>query len=403
MSDSGTKEDDHIGRLVRGYKFLAVFSLLLCLGAALLVGMMVRHHQAALTLSAAREAAQARALEFYARQYVRDGNPAYRESLRDAIAQFRAVHDYLAGGGADSALAVMPESARRVYFHDPYNIDTLAHDYLDHAEALMQVPDKQVSKSNPHYIFLATKAAALQRGLDSAVETLDFEDRHETERLEYMILFTLLLIPATLIGQAFLVMQPLVRQARRDLPDYRDMSLVDPLTGLDNLVSIMRKGGKHAHASVRHNRPMCLCVINIDNFGAICEAYGQAAGNAVLKSAADLMLRAIRAEDELARIGEDEFALLLPFTRLEQGHHQADRLRLLVEQTALACAAQPDLHITISAGIAEIDPGLPEFDMMLSAARDALAAARAEGPNRVAAAERKVYNIKLVPAVERLN
>ena len=68
---------------------------------------------------------------------------------------------------------------------------------------------------------------------------------------------------------------------------------------------------------------------------------------------------------------------------------------------ALAYAEQPDLHLTISVGIAELDPALPEFEVMLAAARDALGKAKLDGRNRVVAAERKVYNIKLVPGVER--
>jgi diguanylate cyclase (GGDEF)-like protein len=121
----------------------------------------------------------------------------------------------------------------------------------------------------------------------------------------------------------------------------------------------------------------------------------------VLKSCADLLCRAIRAEDELARIDDDEFALLLPFTRLEQAHHLAERLRLLVERTALACAAQPGLFVTISIGIAELDPGLPQFDSMLAAARDALGHAKLDGRNRVSIAERKPYNIRLVSVSEQ--
>jgi diguanylate cyclase (GGDEF)-like protein len=191
------------------------------------------------------------------------------------------------------------------------------------------------------------------------------------------------------------VVLPLLELARHEIPGYSDFTLVDRLTGLDNLPCIRQKGEKHAHASVRHDRPLSLCVINLDNFGAIIGRHGSGAGDRVLKSCADLLFRAIRAEDELARIDDDEFALLLPFTKLEQAQHMAERLRMLVEKTALTCTPEPALFITISIGIAELDSGLPQFDTMLASARDALGHAKLAGRNRVLAAERKVYDIRL--------
>jgi diguanylate cyclase (GGDEF)-like protein len=388
-------------RLARGHALLAGAALCLLLCAGALAVLLAGHRLGSLSLIAAREAAQARQLEFQARDYVRAKNPRDREGLRDSISLLRVSHEYLAGTGADSGGGRMPASVRRIYYGAPYNLDSLIRAYIAHGEALLQMPEPDLAAANPHYDFIAGRAATLQRGLDAAAENYDFEDRRQAQRYEYFILFTLLALLGVLAAEAALVAGPLLRLALREAPGYADFSLADRLTGLDNLACIAGKGEKHIRASLRHGRPLSLCVVNLDNCGEIIGRYGPEAADSVLKSCADLLCRAIRAEDELARIDDDEFALLLPFTRLEQAHHLAERLRLLVERTALARAAQPGLFVTISIGLAELDPGLPQFDAMLAAARDALGHAKLDGRNRVCVAERKPYNIRLVSVSEQ--
>lgn len=123
----------------------------------------------------------------------------------------------------------------------------------------------------------------------------------------------------------------------------------DPLTGLLN----HRVFHEHLRAEVsrtrRHGGNVSLAVIDIDHFKELNDGVGHDVGDRILSALADRLSRVARAEDTVARIGGDEFALLLPETDRLQGLSVVERLRRLV-------AAEPleGRSITLSAGICDM-------------------------------------------------
>ena len=123
-------------------------------------------------------------------------------------------------------------------------------------------------------------------------------------------------------------------------------------------------------------------MIDIDHFKFINDTYGHAAGDQALSTFAKICLTNIREIDMFARVGGDEFALLLPETKLEQAYTIVERIRQNLLPLPIDLAGNPVL-ITISSGISILESKDDSLDALLSRADQALYQAKEAGRNRV--------------------
>ncbi len=158
------------------------------------------------------------------------------------------------------------------------------------------------------------------------------------------------------------------------------LASTDPLTGLLNRGRFFELAGEEVSRSRRYERPLAVVMLDIDLFKNINDTYGHTAGDAALKSFADLCRSLIRAPDIIGRIGGEEFALLLPETNGVSARALADRLRAAV--AAMRIDGLPAV-MTVSAGISELAPDETAIDAALSRADGALYEAKRGGRNRV--------------------
>jgi diguanylate cyclase (GGDEF)-like protein len=133
----------------------------------------------------------------------------------------------------------------------------------------------------------------------------------------------------------------------------------------------------------RYGRPASVLVIDLDRMKAVNDALGHRAGDYVLRAVADVLRRELRTNDISARMGGDEFAVLLPETTPDAAAAVADRLVREIR----ACRIAPDdggpaAWTTVSIGVAALDPALPA-DRALSGADAAMYAAKRAGGDRV--------------------
>jgi diguanylate cyclase (GGDEF)-like protein len=152
----------------------------------------------------------------------------------------------------------------------------------------------------------------------------------------------------------------------------------DGLTGLSNRRAILTQLGGMVSAARRHGHPLSIAVCDLDHFKRINDSHGHKTGDAVLVAAAHAMGTHLRAEDQLGRLGGEEFLVLLPDTDAAAAHHVASKLR-----AELAAAGTP-VPVTVSIGVATWDGEAPED--LLHRADEALYAAKAAGRDRVMAA-----------------
>jgi two-component system, cell cycle response regulator len=152
----------------------------------------------------------------------------------------------------------------------------------------------------------------------------------------------------------------------------------DGLTGLSNRRAILTQMGGMVSAARRHGHPLSIAVCDLDHFKRINDDHGHKTGDAVLVAAAHAVGARLRAEDQIGRLGGEEFLVLLPDTDADAAHHVASKLR-----AELAQAGAP-VPVTISIGVATWEGETPEA--LLHRADEALYAAKQAGRDRVMAA-----------------
>lgn len=155
----------------------------------------------------------------------------------------------------------------------------------------------------------------------------------------------------------------------------------DGLTGLLNRrVGMQRLTEAHSH-SLRHHRPLSILVIDVDHFKDINDRYLHAAGDAVLRELADLLRQVCRTSDIIARMGGEEFLIVLPDTARDAAYALCERIQETVWQNNWE-RIQPGLKVTLSIGVCADGLALTA-EQLLNHADSRLYEAKALGRNRV--------------------
>ena len=162
--------------------------------------------------------------------------------------------------------------------------------------------------------------------------------------------------------------------------DEQSRAQVDALTRLANRLAYDERIQQEFNRWQRYNKPLTICIIDIDKFKNVNDKYGHKVGDKVLRTVAELCDSRVRETDFLARYGGEEFVLLLPETPLEQSITLADNLRKEVEKCNFHYAKDP-VAITISCGLAEFKQG-DTPDSVFVRADKALYAAKQGGRNQ---------------------
>jgi two-component system cell cycle response regulator len=143
------------------------------------------------------------------------------------------------------------------------------------------------------------------------------------------------------------------RQLEGALDEIRALTLTDPLTGCYNRRYLDERLVEQFVRSQRSGRELSLAIVDIDHFKRVNDTHGHAAGDEVLRGLADILIREMRAQvDWVARIGGEEFVVLLPETGLEAARLVAERLRIAVAAAHFNVDEVTTLRITASFGVA---------------------------------------------------
>ncbi|MGE0870470.1 MAG: diguanylate cyclase [Kofleriaceae bacterium] len=161
-------------------------------------------------------------------------------------------------------------------------------------------------------------------------------------------------------------------------------ALRDPLTRLFNKRYFLDRLASEVKFARRHETALSLLLIDIDHFKTVNDNHGHLAGDAVLVKLAEVLLRAVREEDVVARFGGEELAIILRAVPLDAAFQLSDRLRRLIEQTIIQHQDR-EIRATVSIGVAMFAGSERDTaDMLIEAADQALYRAKNAGRNRVA-------------------
>jgi two-component system, cell cycle response regulator len=159
------------------------------------------------------------------------------------------------------------------------------------------------------------------------------------------------------------------------------LALTDPLTGLPNRRAFEESLSREVALAIRHVRPLSLLLLDLDHFKRVNDTFGHPAGDEVLASLGLLLGRQGRRGDVVARIGGEEFAVVLPETGKEQAAATAERIRIAVSSSPLGARAK--VPVTVSIGVASLPQPCGDLETLVSTADAALYAAKSAGRDRV--------------------
>lgn len=159
-------------------------------------------------------------------------------------------------------------------------------------------------------------------------------------------------------------------------------SLTDGLTGINNRAAFDGRFAEEWSRAQRYDMPLSLLLLDVDCFKSFNDSFGHIAGDELLQMLARLLQTTARIIDFVARYGGEEFVVLLPNTAGEGALLMGERFRAAVEDMPT-----PHRAVTISVGVATINPSTPDGLALIDAADKALYAAKESGRNRVVQAQ----------------
>ena len=172
-------------------------------------------------------------------------------------------------------------------------------------------------------------------------------------------------------------------EAGRHLEDLARLARTDALTRLPNRRALEEELSRAVARAMRAGTALSALALDVDRFKRVNDEHGHAAGDAVLAAVAARAAAALRAGDLIARVGGEEFAVLLPGADLGRAREAAERIREAIAAEPIA-AGKVSLPVTASIGCASLAPGESDGRGLLGRADARLYEAKQAGRNRVA-------------------
>lgn len=163
------------------------------------------------------------------------------------------------------------------------------------------------------------------------------------------------------------------------LDSCEEAAFTDHLTGLANRRRFERQLDREVARTIRYGHPFCLLMLDIDQFKLVNDTHGHEAGDDTLTRLGRTLQEGTRGIDLAARIGGEEFGIILTETDLAGGVEVAERLRLAIKSAEIPVVG----HITASFGVAECPLHAQTARELYTAADNALYEAKREGRDRV--------------------
>lgn len=161
-----------------------------------------------------------------------------------------------------------------------------------------------------------------------------------------------------------------------------ELAFLDPLTGVLNRRGIESRLVKDHHIGPDAGQSLVALEIDFDDFKQVNDRLGHAVGDKTLRRIAETIQSKLQPEEFLARVGGDEFLVLLPRKSIEEGRQVAEKIRLAVNHLPLPLSGRIK-SITVSIGISEIPPYTYSIEDILGLSGPALHRSKAAGKNRV--------------------
>jgi len=175
------------------------------------------------------------------------------------------------------------------------------------------------------------------------------------------------------------------KEIKQAMDKMAELSTKDELTGLYNRRYCMEFAERELSGAARYGKDLTVCMLDLDFFKKINDSYGHPAGDAVLKETARLLKESLRQYDVPCRFGGEEFAVIMPNTRIADALIFCERLRKKIQDTPVKFDSQR-IEFTVSIGLAQFSAESDESVAdLIRRADDGLYEAKKQGRNRIVA------------------
>lgn len=170
----------------------------------------------------------------------------------------------------------------------------------------------------------------------------------------------------------------LLDRVRKQQKSLYNVAMKDQLTTCHNRHSLVALAPKYIADAVRYDFPLCMMILDLDHFKQINDQHGHTVGDKVLARVGELLMKACREGDFVARIGGEEFTLILPHCSAEDSLNKAEKIRASIEALKPA-----NITVTASIGIASLtEKHVSNFDSLYKDADQAVYASKENGRNQ---------------------
>jgi diguanylate cyclase (GGDEF)-like protein len=206
----------------------------------------------------------------------------------------------------------------------------------------------------------------------------------------------LVTLSMAMLGFSFVALY--VAETKRRL---HEETRLDPLTGLHNRRAFEEMIQREVQIAGRDNTPLTLLMMDLDHFKQLNDTWGHALGDRALRTFGGVLLTATGSGDAVARLGGEEFAILLPGRSSRNAFSLAERLRATVEGLRLS-EGEELVRFTVSVGLSVLLPGEASFEPMMRRADRALYEVKRTGRNRVLLADSEISSAPHIPPARAL-
>jgi len=307
------------------------------------------------------------------------------ESLRDSIDSVYKLN--LALGEARTFFgSVLDTVPNPVFYQNPEGQFLGCNGAFERAFAVKR---QTLSQYDPKKVFGQSRATALFQATRRALKTNEPQMCEVTlafaDGIDHHLIFSTSPFTRTdgKIGGIVGLISDITAQKQLE-NELRRMATTDPLTGSANRRHFLECAWREISHHRRKKKPVSLIMLDIDHFKGINDGHGHAIGDAILKSFVDTCRRVIRDVDLLARIGGEEFVILLPDTDEDGATRVSQKIRQAIAEIRVPNASGRGVGFKVSMGIVEAQGDGVSIEEMMRQADSALYSAKRSGRDRVA-------------------
>jgi diguanylate cyclase (GGDEF)-like protein len=320
-------------------------------------------------------------------EYLTTGSMQAKKEATDTVAKMLSNHEFLINYQNEAGKGLSKE-LYHMYFEPPYEVDRLVKLFASDINKVLDNPASasQSAETIMNADFARLAKNSLLTNLHAVVQQYEDESSARIAELRFAQNIVFMIIIFTILVEALFIFRPMVSKISNFAKRLQYDANYDALSKVFNRRAYNLLAKRTFDLSLRHQHPLTLILADIDYFKKVNDIHGHAAGDSAISWVAQHLKKMSRETDILARIGGEEFAIVLPETEFSAALQVAEKFRVAIEQSPLQFEDK-SIPITMSFGVSARQQHDTSIEQILARADQALYTAKGAGRNCVKSAE----------------